>query len=248
MTSVVEDQTYNQTLTVVLPYKRDTTITLPAPIGTVAIKAEYRSWTVDSVFGLPHGVTAPNSSCNTSNCVIPVPFMANAKGCLQASGTPDTAGTFNVNIRCTGDGYIISPMTIPASPPISAGDTLNFNDPRLSALPDNVEGFITQAKQVVYTTTMSVTVDRFEKMNVVDAWSFYPNPAQSNAFLSLSLSEPAVAKIKLIDLTGKVIYQKESSLLSQGTHQMNIERPTSGLFLLQLEVNGTQQSKLISFE
>lgn len=249
LTSVVKDSAYNQTLTVVLPYKRDTTLNLPAPVGAVNIKAEYRSWKVDSVFDLPRGVMAPNSSCNTANCVINVPFMANAKGCLQASGTPDTSGTFNVKIRCTGNGYILSPISFPLlSPPISAGDTINFDDPRLNSLPTQVKGFITQAKQVDYTTTMAVTVDRAEKMDLVNSWSFYPNPAQANAFVAINLSNPAVANISMVDLTGKEVFVKQTALLNQGNHQINIERPASGLFLLKLEVNGQHQSRLVSFE
>lgn len=246
--SVVEDQAYNQTLTVVLPYKRDTSLSLPV-VGTVNIKAEYRSWTVDSVFGLPKGITAPNSTCNTANCKITVPFMANASGCLQASGTPDTSGTHNVNIRCTGDGYIIAPTSIPiAQPPITAGDTLNFNDPRLASLPSNVQGFINQAKQVVYTTTMQVTVSRYEKIDAINSWSFFPNPAQTNANIALNIANPAIVNISLVDLTGKVVLVKQTSLLSQGNHNIGIERPASGLFLLKIEVNGSHQSKLVTFE
>jgi len=78
---------YSETLTMVVP--QDTSLTLPAPIGTIT--ATINSVTITGVTGLPAGLA---EWCSPTNCI----YLGNSTGCIEFSGTPTTAGTYTVTV------------------------------------------------------------------------------------------------------------------------------------------------------
>lgn len=69
--------------------------------------SDIQSFTVDAVNGLPPGLSY---ACNISNCT----FNGGTVGCALLSGTPTTAGTYEVSIDVTG---VILILGFPANAP-----------------------------------------------------------------------------------------------------------------------------------
>ena len=78
---------YSQLFTVIVP--TDTTVTLPAPIGTQT--ATINTSTVTGVAGLPAGL---NYLCTPTSCIVD----GGSNGCFVIEGIPTVSGTFTVTV------------------------------------------------------------------------------------------------------------------------------------------------------
>jgi len=80
--------------------------------------------------------------------------------------------------------------------------------------------------------------------NILEQVSFYPNPAQNFINInsgSLSLKN---ANIKLMDITGKIVYNKE--IIDEASdYKIPIVNINSGVYLLELTVNGKKKGEKI---
>ncbi len=96
---------YSQNFTVIVP--ADTSVTLPAPVGTVT--AAVNSATITGITGLPSGLTY---ACDISACIWP----GNTDGCFVISGTPTQTGsfTFSVTVVVNVDAPILGATDLPA--------------------------------------------------------------------------------------------------------------------------------------
>ena len=84
--------------TVGVPYTQELQFKVPLDAGDVdplLAGSTIQSFTVDNVVGLPPGLSY---ACNISNCE----FQGGSVGCALLSGTPTTAGTYEVSIEVTG--------------------------------------------------------------------------------------------------------------------------------------------------
>jgi hypothetical protein len=93
-----------------VPYTQELQFKVPLDAGDVdplLAGSDIESFTVDAVNGLPPGLSY---ACNISNCE----FLGGTVGCALLSGTPTTAGTYEVEIEVTG---VISIFGFPANAP-----------------------------------------------------------------------------------------------------------------------------------
>jgi fibronectin type 3 domain-containing protein len=69
--------------------------------------------------------------------------------------------------------------------------------------------------------------------------TLYPNPARSQANIRFTSTEAGVVEVKLLDLSGRQIYQS-SVLTAKGNNEstLSLEGLPAGLYLVQLEVDG----------
>jgi hypothetical protein len=72
----------------------------------------------------------------------------------------------------------------------------------------------------------------------------YPNPASTNATVSMNLISESTIELNLLDATGKIISTKNYGNLS-GAWDLNLNTSmlNSGIYLIQLEINGTKVTK-----
>lgn len=70
--------------------------------------------------------------------------------------------------------------------------------------------------------------------------SVYPNPTSDNSTVQFELEEPANVEVSLLDVTGRVVFQKSKGRLSIGKHNQLIEMSglRSGMYLLSFTVGG----------
>ena len=77
----------------------------------------------------------------------------------------------------------------------------------------------------------------------------YPNPASTNATVSINLISESTIELNLLDATGKIISTKNYGNLS-GAWDLNLNTSmlNSGIYLIQLEINGTKVTKRLIIE
>jgi hypothetical protein len=170
---------YNQSITMVFPTHSDTTISIPG-FGSQTFTAYYTSFKVQQVSGIPQGMSMPLSSCNQSNCTYTIIQGQTNRGCMLLSGTPNESGTFQITTTNYANGYTIMPFSIPLTGP-NAGDTLNFDDPRVNSVP-GLSGVISGFRTQTYTTTLQILTTSTAKPHNNFNAIIYPNPGK-NAYL-----------------------------------------------------------------
>ncbi len=76
----------------------------------------------------------------------------------------------------------------------------------------------------------------------------YPNPAKDRLNLSMGFSSACVAKLNLLDISGKLVHQEYLGEFSVGTYARSIDLPTlsSGVYFYELQLgNESSRGKLI---
>jgi hypothetical protein len=73
-----------------------------------------------------------------------------------------------------------------------------------------------------------------------ESFAVYPNPASGFVTIEYALEDKQVGVLNMYDLTGSILF---SRLLNSSTSKMNIELEgiASGLYLMQLEINGQKK-------
>lgn len=225
---------YNQSVTMVFPNQSDTTITVPG-FGSQTFTAYYTSFQVQQVSGIPQGMSMPLSSCNQNNCIYPITQGQTNRGCMLLSGTPTESGTFQVTTTNYANGYTIMPFTIPFTGP-NAGDTLNFDDPRINSVP-GLSGVIAGFRTQTYVTPLQILSTSTSKpQNSFDAM-VYPNPGK-NAILKWKGF--GATQISIIGALGNVINQLE--IHSQGENSLDLPNLTNGLYFIEIRNSEFLQS------
>jgi hypothetical protein len=79
-----------------------------------------------------------------------------------------------------------------------------------------------------------------EEINLISNLIVYPVPTSNVLNISYKLTQPTSAILSLIDITGKVVMQKNSQSLKQGkvNEQIDISSLAQGVYMLQIEVDG----------
>jgi hypothetical protein len=86
--------------------------------------------------------------------------------------------------------------------------------------------------------------------NQLDAMvQVYPNPASNNATISMNLTHESTIQINLLDAAGKVISSKDYTTMSGAWNlNLNTSNLNSGIYLIELEINGTKVTKRLIVE
>ncbi len=217
---------YNQSVTMVFPTQSDTTITIQG-FGSQTFTAYYTSFQVQQVSGIPQGLTMPLSSCNASNCTYSINPNQTNRGCMTLSGTPTESGTFQITTTNYANGYTIMPFSILLIG-LNAGDTLNFDDPRINSIP-GLSGIITGFRTQTYSTPLQIlttsTAKPQQKLNAI----LYPNPGKAP---SLQWFAIGLTHIQIKNTLGQSIF--ETTLNAHGIYNFNLPILPNGLYFVNL--------------
>ena len=88
----------------------------------------------------------------------------------------------------------------------------------------------------------AMEIGNFEALNVNEVdklsrtTSVYPNPASGDVFISST--EAPVSGVRILDIEGRVVYNTE--VVSQFNHAINVSGFTSGVYFVQLEMEGNR--------
>ena len=150
---------------------------------------------------------------------------------------PNFANKYFFADYCTGEiGYVTGTSS-------AISWALNTNDDySIATFGEDKDGelyvFVTSTLYKIIDS--SLAINNFNKNGL----SFYPNPAKTEIFIKNS-SDVALSKVKIFDLTGKVVLTK--AIENNDTPSVNITTLSSGMYLISVEdLAGNQyQSKLI---
>lgn len=195
---------YNQSVTIVFPYRKDTTVTITG-FGTQTFTAYFTQFEVTQVSGLPQGMTMPLSSCNLSNCKYPITQNQVNRGCMTLSGTPTESGTFQITTTNYANGYTIMPFSVPFV--INAGDTLNFDDPRVGQIP-GASGLISGLRTFTFSTPLQIQTTGISAAYHAFPAKLFPNPGLTP---KLEWTANSPTSILITDALGKTLFQTTTS-------------------------------------
>ncbi len=225
---------YNQSVTMVFPTQSDTTISVPG-FGSQTFTAYYTSFQVQQVSGVPQGMSMPLSTCNQNNCTYTITQGQTNRGCMLLSGTPTESGTFQVTTTNYGNGYTIMPFSIPITGP-NAGDTLNFDDSRVSSVP-GLSGIIAGFRTQTYVTPLQILTTSTSKPQMNLDAVIYPNPGKNS---SLKWNAFGEYKISILSSLGNVV--TEMNVISSGENSLELPNLPNGLYFINIHNSDFSQT------
>lgn len=225
---------YNQSVTMVFPTHSDTTITVPG-FGSQTFTAYYTSFQVQQVSGVPQGLSMPLSTCNQNNCIYTITQSQTNRGCMLLSGTPTESGTFQVTTTNYANGYTIMPFTIPFTGP-NAGDTLNFDDPRIGSVPV-LSGVIAGFRTQTFVTPLQILTTSTSKPQMNLDAVIYPNPGKNSLLKWKGLGE---TKISVVSSLGNIV--TEINVVSTGENSLELPNLPNGLYFIKIQNSDISQS------
>ena len=101
-------------------------------------------------------------------------------------------------------------------------------------------GYVTGGNAGLY----DLTQDELE-----NAVTIYPNPANESTTLSLNLNNASNVEMKLVNVSGQVLSSSNFSVLS-GIHNFNLNTSNydSGIYFIELTINGTKVAKRLMID
>ncbi|HYG52474.1 MAG TPA: T9SS type A sorting domain-containing protein, partial [Flavobacteriales bacterium] len=73
--------------------------------------------------------------------------------------------------------------------------------------------------------------------------TIYPNPANENITVDLSLAAPESTSLQLIDATGQILLTKELGRISLAKETINLTTFTNGVYFIRIVHNGKTASR-----
>ncbi|MEL6652297.1 MAG: T9SS type A sorting domain-containing protein, partial [Bacteroidota bacterium] len=67
--------------------------------------------------------------------------------------------------------------------------------------------------------------------------NLFPNPASQNATLELDLDRPEAISLRLYNLHGQMMQTQELSVQQNVSHELDLSRLASGMYLLEIETS-----------
>ncbi|MEX0810885.1 MAG: T9SS type A sorting domain-containing protein [Chitinophagales bacterium] len=124
--------------------------------------------------------------------------------------------------------------------------TFSGNDMNLNLNDGSTESWnVLQIERYSYKQFTSVN----EFNSAFKDFEVFPNPVQSQLNLSYSTDEVGKMNIELLDVTGKIIYQKEHFNHSSGNHQLSIDVSgevfSSGIYFCKISTQNSSLTKKI---
>lgn len=150
---------------------------------------------------------------------------------LNGSFGPDPVDNKVLIAQITTDGVLSFKLNIQIG--TASGGVENY-------VADNPVGTEIQMASLTYSSTVGIQSHNAKSSNV----SLYPNPASELANLNISNVNNADVSYKVIDLTGKVLLQKNFGTMSGSiSEQMDISSLSSGLYLVVAAIDGVQTTQ-----
>lgn len=118
--------------------------------------------------------------------------------------------------------------------------------PGTSYLFDDTDGtwyYVTETPMVRMNFDVSLGVD--DSKELVSSLSAFPNPANTNVNVNFSVNESATVEMKVISVTGDVVYNTNFGTIAAGQHteNINVSELANGVYFYTLNVNGNITTK-----
>ena len=222
------DEAYDKT-DLVLDFPKRSAIPLP---GVGLVQVQYRQFQIDSVGGLPPGMSLTDYCKAGNNCVYRLNEVDTAQNrvCYAISGTPTRGGIYYPRLVTSATGIV----------------NLAGNNFPLESLPPQIPEqirsvldslrtlrFQTYLRVLPLTGIESLTAERI-------GLELYPNPTQTSSVIGFRLNAPAKVALKVTDITGRVLAVRSEENFSVGDHRLDLsaQNLTEGMYFVQLTVGG----------
>lgn len=92
-----------------------------------------------------------------------------------------------------------------------------------------------------------VLVTEISENNMVNSFSVYPNPANSNATIAFDLNEVADVQINVVNMMGQTVYTNTlSGVAGPQNLQLNADNMANGMYFVNLQINGQIVTKKLT--
>ncbi|MES2519440.1 MAG: M1 family aminopeptidase [Bacteroidota bacterium] len=180
---------------------------------------------------------------------------------MQWSSQSQINGFYKVNLnisQTTGTNPTFFTMPIQVKVALGFGDTTVtvFNDKTSQSF----EILVKEKPSNVIFDPNNLILKDVETVNVLASepifgdtfvLNVFPNPSSDEINVSFQLTKNAIAKLSIIDFSGKEIYIGQEEKLLQGNHsqRINIDQFSAGIYIVNLNVDGRNESrKLITIK
>lgn len=226
------------TLTFVFP--TDTAAT----IAGFTVRMYFTKFTPDST-GAPPGMDFAMSTLNqTSYSVV---GSTKPRGCGKLSGNATQNGIYNVFVRSGVEGYFLAPMDIPFTQ-IHSGDTISFNDSRLTQIPGASDA-IARFRKITLSEPMQTGTSIDEALAGEINFSVHPNPISDQSHVSFNLSTEQTVKLSILDMMGRtVVTLVNEKLFGEQAISLSDLKSTiaPGLYIIRVQISGREFSRKLS--
>lgn len=115
----------------------------------------------------------------------------------------------------------------------------NFGPSAGMTLDNNGDLFVTTLFDGVLLKMENVATKAKEAHQVLNNLQISPNPAVAQMNITYSLAEPGNVRLRVLDLTGKMVFSENLGHLTAGTHSFKwmAEGQTSGFYFVEIQVN-----------
>ncbi|MCH8904693.1 MAG: T9SS type A sorting domain-containing protein [Bacteroidetes bacterium] len=95
------------------------------------------------------------------------------------------------------------------------------------------------------TVTETVSIDEYE---IAGYLKFYPNPTSGSLTISFEKANSRLTNIMVVDLSGKVMLEDETSIFASGNVEIDLSRFPPGNYLVKVKIDDAIISKLITVQ
>jgi len=99
-----------------------------------------------------------------------------------------------------------------------------------------------------YVTACAVSVGEILNDQIDNVLNIYPNPASTVATIAITLPQEADVQLALKDMNGKVIATTDYGMIPSSTVDLNTSELSSGVYLVELTVNGNVITKRLMID
>lgn len=214
---------FDQTLQGKIQSDYDTTINIQ-PFGNVPVHVDIDSVSLDSIGGLPTGITWVKN---------PTILLGGGNGCVRFTGTStDTVGTYNLSAY----GRVWFHIT-------AAGglyDTLYNYQGNMNQFSPFGNYYLKVQEQGTGVNSLNAELNA--------ALSVYPNPSTGVFQLNLNAGHRLNGQIVIVDMTGKQIYSTAVDVVGLYDTTINLSAMPKGVYAIQLRTAEGFASKTISIQ
>jgi hypothetical protein len=185
-----------------------------------------------------NGIAGSWSPALNTNSTTTYTFIPNAGLCvtnatmtIAVNQIPDVFLALNGTTLITNPGYSAYVWTLNGS--IIEG--ANTNEINVSEN-GNYAVTVTDANECIGSAAFNVQTIHLEEISSTNAFSVFPNPGNETTTLSIELSESQEVKILILDLQGKLQFQKEYTFnVGKNKTLLDLNELSDGIYFIQLD-------------
>jgi hypothetical protein len=157
-----------------------------------------------------------------------------------------------VGMDLTGGNYYMVAITHPGGPETHMAYGSNSRDDDYSSHYSTDDGITMYTAGYQIHTRMNFDPTMEERAGVkslenngLSMGELYPNPTTGKAAINYSIENSSAVAIKIVDITGKVVYSSNEGTKAGGSHKVNVDASafTNGVYYVTVSTNDSQVTK-----